>query len=103
MTTSPDEAVDRTRATGRVTLRYWASARAAAGVDIDPLDVTGPTPLADLVSRAKALHADSSRFADVLATCSVVVGDRPVTTDDPTTVQVQPGATVEFLPPFAGG
>jgi molybdopterin synthase sulfur carrier subunit len=86
-----------------VTLRYWASARAAAGVDSDPLEVSGLTPLAELVTRVKGLHAASPRFAQVLATCSVMVGDRPVTTDDPWAVQVPPGATVEFLPPFAGG
>jgi molybdopterin converting factor small subunit len=33
----------------------------------------------------------------------VLVGDRPVASADPTAVQVQPGETVEFLPPFAGG
>jgi molybdopterin converting factor small subunit len=32
-----------------------------------------------------------------------MVGDRPVTTGDPASVIVAPGATVEFLPPFAGG
>ena len=32
-----------------------------------------------------------------------MVGDRPVDTGDPASVVVQPGATVEFLPPFAGG
>jgi molybdopterin synthase sulfur carrier subunit len=89
--------------TGLVTLRYWASARAAAGVDSDELDVTGLTPLSDLLARARSLHADSVRFSDVLRTCAVMVGDRPVRTEDPTTVQVPPGATVEFLPPFAGG
>lgn len=89
--------------TGLVTLRYWASARAAAGVDSDPIGVSGLTTLADLLGRARALHRDSDRFSDVLSTCAVMVGDRPVTSDDPATVQVPPGATVEFLPPFAGG
>lgn len=89
--------------TGLVTLRYWASARAAAGVDSDLIEVTGLTSLADLQARARELHQDSSRFSDVLRTCAVMVGDRPVTTSDPATVQVPPGATVEFLPPFAGG
>ena len=87
---------------GHVTLRYWASARAAAGTDSDALEVTGPVSLADLLGRAKAAH-DSVRFRDVLACCSVMVGDRPVTTDDPAAVVVHPGETVEFLPPFAGG
>lgn len=99
MSASPDHKT----AVGLVTLRYWASARAAAGTDSDALDVTGPTPLADLVERARAAHADSPRFAQVLACCSMMVGDRPVTTDDPASVVVQPGDTVEFLPPFAGG
>ena len=94
---------DRETTAGRVTLRYWASARAAAGTDSDALEVSGPVSLAELVDRARAAHADSARFADVLSCCSVMVGDRPVTTDDPASVLVQPGATVEFLPPFAGG
>ncbi len=94
---------DRTSSVARVTLRYWAAARAAAGVDSDPLEVTGATSLADLVARAKTLHAATPRFAEVLSTCSVMIGDRPVTTEDPAEVNVPPGATVEFLPPFAGG
>lgn len=86
-----------------MTLRYWASARAAAGTDTDALEVPGPVALSELTRRARAAHADSPRFADVLSCCSVMVGDRPVTSGDPDTVLVQPGATVEFLPPFAGG
>lgn len=92
---------DLVSGTARVTLRYWAAARAAAGTDSDTLDVSGPVPLADLVARAKSAHDD--RFARVLSCCSMMVGDRPVTTDDPASVLVHPGATVEFLPPFAGG
>jgi molybdopterin synthase sulfur carrier subunit len=88
---------------GQVTLRYWASARAAAGTDTDALEVGGAVTLADLIRRAREAHADSPRFAEVLSCCSMLVGDRPVTTDDPGTVLVQPGSTVEFLPPFAGG
>ena len=98
MGVTPDEKT----VVGHVTLRYWASARAAAGTDVDALEVTGPVSLGDLLSRAREVH-DSRRFADVLACCSVMVGDRPVTTDDPASVTVQPGDTVEFLPPFAGG
>ena len=96
-------AQDQETVVGQVTLRYWASARAAAGTDSDALDVSGPVSLAVLVSRAREAHSDSRRFSDVLSCCSMMVGDRPVTTDDPATVTVQPGETVEFLPPFAGG
>lgn len=38
----------------------------------------------------------------VLDSCSVLLGDRPVSTEDPDDVTVAPGATSEFLPPFAG-
>jgi molybdopterin converting factor small subunit len=89
--------------TGHVRLRYWASLRAAAGVEDDVVDVTGDTSLAALRSRAKELHAAAERFAAVIDTCSVLVGDRPVASEDPGTVLVSPGQTVEFLPPFAGG
>src|SRR3954447_12307777 len=88
---------------GQVRLRYWASARAAAGVAEDVLEITAPISLETLRARAKELHAASPRFASVLDTCSVLVGDRPVASEDPRSVQVGPGETVEFLPPFAGG
>lgn len=86
-----------------VTLRYWASARAAAGTDTDVVEAEGPWTLDRLTAWARERHADSAKFADVLGCCAVMVGDRPVTSDDPATVTVPPGATVEFLPPFAGG
>jgi molybdopterin converting factor small subunit len=85
-----------------VTVRYWASARAAAGVASDDLDVEGPITLADLRTRAAALHP-GTRLDAVLGVCSVLVGDQPVSSQDPSAVEVRPGATVEFLPPFAGG
>jgi molybdopterin synthase sulfur carrier subunit len=85
-----------------VTVRYWASARAAAGVASDDVPVEGPVTLTDLRERAVALHPEA-RLAAVLAVCSVLVGDRPVGSQDPGSVEVRPGETVEFLPPFAGG
>ena len=85
-----------------VTVRYWAAARAAAGVESDRLVVQGPVSLAEVVAQATALHR-GSRLERVLGVCSVLVGDRPVSSSDPGQVVVQPGSTVEFLPPFAGG
>ena len=85
-----------------VTVRYWASARAAAGVATDALPVDGPVSLSELRDRAVALHP-GTRLEAVIGVCSVLVGDRPVATQDPATVMVDPGETVEFLPPFAGG
>ena len=87
---------------GVVTLRYWASARAAAGVAEDAVLVNGPLTLADARERAVALHPGTNLEA-VLGVCSVLVGDRPVGSQQPANVQLEPGDTVEFLPPFAGG
>ena len=88
--------------TGVITLHYWAAAKSAAGVAGDELPVDGPISLAEVVSRAVAMHP-GTRLPDVLQTCSALLGDRPVTAEDPAGVQVAPGTTVEFLPPFAGG
>jgi sulfur-carrier protein len=88
--------------TAPITVRYWASARAAAGVETDALAVAGPLTLSDVVRRAAALHP-GTRLPGVLEACSVLVGDQPVKSRDPETVRVGPGQIVEFLPPFAGG
>jgi molybdopterin converting factor small subunit len=88
--------------TAPITVRYWASARAAAGVETDDLTVTGPLTLSDVVRRAAALHP-GTRLPGVLEACSVLLGDQPVKSREPDGVLVRPGQIVEFLPPFAGG
>ncbi len=88
--------------TGVIRVHYWAAAKSAAGVAGDELAVEGPISLTEVLRRAVALHP-GTRLPDVLQTCSALLGDRPVSAEDPDTVQVAPGATVEFLPPFAGG
>lgn len=82
-----------------MTVRYWAAARSAAGVDGE--SVAGVT-LADVLKSVLANHPER-RFADVVAICSVVVGEQPVGARDPAEIRMAPGDTVEFLPPFAGG
>ncbi|MDQ6934997.1 MAG: MoaD/ThiS family protein [Actinomycetota bacterium] len=93
-----------------MTVRYWAAARGAAGVDEDVFDVDGEVTLASLLARVEVLHSAqqagsgaSRGIGPVLAVCSVLVGDRPVTSADPAEVVVAPGSVVELLPPFAGG
>jgi len=81
-------------------VRYWAAARAAAGRDTD--DVSGET-LAEVLDAVRSLHADKAKFAQVVGVCSVLVGERPVGSQDPETVRIGAGETVELLPPFAGG
>jgi len=84
-----------------IAVRYWASARAAAGTAEDHLETGEPIALTEVVRRVVDLHP--GRLADVLAACSALVDDRPVGTADPAGVLVHPGESVEFLPPFAGG
>lgn len=86
------EGVDRVTET--VLVRYWAGARAAAGVDEER--VAGVTTVGELVARLSASHP---ALGPVLPVCSVLVGGRAGAGDDP----VPPGAVVEVLPPFAGG
>ena len=86
-----------------ITVRYWAAARAAAGVGEDRIAADVPLSLAEVRDRALALHPGADGLARVIASCSVLVGDVPLGRRDPAEVSVQPGASVEFLPPFAGG
>jgi molybdopterin synthase sulfur carrier subunit len=77
-----------------VTVRYWAGARAAAGVDEERLG--GVATVGDLVAR---LSEARPGLLAVLPVCSVLVGGRASSGGD----QIPPGAVVEVLPPFAGG
>lgn len=82
-----------------ISIRYWAGAKAAAGVEGEELAVDGPVLLPEIISKLTARHADAG-LERVLAACSALVdGTRVSHSDQP----VHPGETVEFLPPFAGG
>jgi molybdopterin converting factor small subunit len=79
----------------RVTVRYFAGARAAAGAASEPADVT---TIAELTSVLAARHGERlSRVLDhaTLLVDGVAAHDVAATLPD--------GATVEVLPPFAGG
>jgi molybdopterin converting factor small subunit len=82
----------------RVTIRYWAAAREAAGVREESLDAD---TLAAVVAGAGARHGE--RLAAVLTRCSYLVDDTPVGRCEPAEVVLADGCVVEALPPFAGG
>jgi molybdopterin synthase sulfur carrier subunit len=86
-----------------VVVRYWAGARAAAGVAEERFDVTGSVRLAELLASVLERHGTAAGLDRVLAVCSVLVDGTPVSSGDAAEVEVPPGAEVEFLPPFAGG
>lgn len=80
------------------TLRYWAAARAAAGVESEPY---AAETLAQALAAAGERHG--ADLARVLSVCSFLIDEDPVGTRDHATVTLPEGATIEALPPFAGG
>lgn len=80
------------------TLRYWAGARAAAGVASEQ---TSAQTLAEALLLARSVRDD--RFAKVLEVCSFVVDGDPVGSRDHASVRLVDGGLVDVLPPFAGG
>ena len=78
-----------------VTVRYFAGARAASGVDTETR--TAAT-LDELVGQLVAAHGE--KLGRVLTACSFLV-DGTSTRDR--ALALAPGAVVDVLPPFAGG
>lgn len=83
-----------------VTVHYWAAARAAAGIAEERVSASN---LAELLEEIHRRHGHRDRFDDVIEYCSILVGETPVGTKEPSDVTLSGGVTVEFLPPFAGG
>lgn len=79
---------------GTVTVRYWAAARAATGLDAEQL--AAPATVGELTAALVAAHP---ALDVVLPVCSLLVDGMASGPDDPLT----PGVVLEVLPPFAGG
>ncbi|KAA5829471.1 MoaD/ThiS family protein [Saccharopolyspora hirsuta] len=93
MTAVPDQ-VD----TVAVQVRYFAGARAAAGVPEETVRLATPVTVSDVIAAVLDLHDEG--LAKVLPACSflldgVAVRDRRA--------EVPAEATLDVLPPFAGG
>lgn len=93
---------------GTVSVRYWAAAREATGVEAQDVP---PGPLGEVLA---ALLAQHPRLRPVLRVCSVFVdgaqvagaGARAAVDADSVREpgpQLSAGSTLEILPPFAGG
>jgi molybdopterin converting factor small subunit len=78
-----------------VTVRYFAGARAASGVDTETRSAES---LDDLLGQIVATHGE--RLERVLTACSFLV-DGTQTRDR--AHALSPGSVVDVLPPFAGG
>ena len=83
----------------RLTVRYFAGARAAAGVSDESfeLPVDGST-VASVIDAVRARHGD--RVGRVLPACSFLLDGVAVRDHD---TPVWSGAQLDVLPPFAGG
>lgn len=82
------------------TIRYWAAAKAAAGVAEETYDAG---TLDEALEEARQRHTARPEFARVLRRCSFLVDGDPVGTRSHGSVALTEGGTVEVLPPFAGG
>ncbi|MBY0388263.1 MAG: MoaD/ThiS family protein [Mycobacterium pseudokansasii] len=80
-----------------VTVRYFAAARAAAGIESETITLRPGATVAELV---EGLATRSARLATVLGRCSYLC-DGIAVRDDATPLSA--GDTLDVLPPFAGG
>ena len=80
------------------TLRYWAAARAAAGLAQEEVEAD---TLAEALAQAAAAHGPG--LEKVLGVCSYVVDGDPVGSRPREQVALRDAVLVDVLPPFAGG
>lgn len=79
-----------------LTIRYFAAARAAVGVDSEQYEVQGHERVGDIFDRLAQAHP---ALRSVLPRCSVLLDSIAA----PTTRTIGAAATLDVLPPFAGG
>lgn len=84
--------------TTRVTVRYFAAARAAAGAESEPIDIAAGSTVDDLLAALRQRH--DAELARVLERCSFLLNEVAVRSRSTT---LPDSATVDVLPPFAGG
>lgn len=84
----------------RVTVRYFAAARAAAGAESETVTVRPGATVAELVD---GLAGRDTRLATVLSRCSYLCDGIAVRDDPATSRPLRFGNTIDVLPPFAGG
>jgi sulfur-carrier protein len=84
----------------KVTVRYWAAAKEAAGAAEETINAD---TLAAAVDAVLTLRPGDARFAAVLKRSSFLVDEHPVGLRAHDAVPLPDGAVVEVLPAFAGG
>jgi molybdopterin synthase sulfur carrier subunit len=84
--------------TTTITVRYFAAARAAAGVEADKVQAPSAATVSDLLDALRAEHGPE--LTRVLARCSYLIDE--VAVRDHST-PIADATTLDVLPPFAGG
>lgn len=79
-----------------ILVRYWAGARAAAGVTEEYVPLADGAKVADVVAEVRRARPG---LEPVLEVASLLLDGRAVRQEEP----VGAAATLEVLPPFAGG
>lgn len=77
-------------------VRYWAGARAAAGMTQEYVPLADGATVADVVTAVEEAHP---ALAPVLEVASLLLDGRAARRADP----IGAATTLEVLPPFAGG
>jgi molybdopterin synthase sulfur carrier subunit len=84
----------------KVTIRYWAAAKEAAGMPEESVDAV---TLREALDAAVASRQPDTRLATVIARSSFLVNADPVGRAARDSIVLDEGAVIEVLPPFAGG
>jgi molybdopterin converting factor small subunit len=84
----------------KVTVRYWAAAKEAAGVAEESFDAD---TLAGVIAAALSRRGQDSRLSAVFARSSFLVDGSAVGSRAAEDVLLPDAAVIEVLPPFAGG
>jgi sulfur-carrier protein len=84
----------------KVTIRYWAAAKEAAGMAEEVVDAI---TLRDALDAAVASRKPDTQLATVMARSSFLVNADPVGRATMRSIMLDEGAVIEVLPPFAGG
>lgn len=84
----------------KVTIQYWAAARAAAGVETEPVEAR---TLAEALEQVLVRRGDDGRLRSVLATSSFLVNGAAASRRTAGDLVLEDAAVVEVLPQFAGG
>ena len=84
----------------KVTIQYWAAAREAAGLDLEPVEAE---TLAEALDAIAARRGGDGRLRSVLATSSFLVDGASAGRRTAADLVLKDGAVIEVLPQFAGG